>query len=265
MQGRLVPPVDGKIQAFPAARWRDEFPLAAAAGLDAIEWVYDAPSVDAGTNPLATAAGRREILDAARSGVAVRSVCADYFMDHRLLDEPGALAHLRAMLPQCREVGATRVVLPFVDQSGVAVRDFDRLVSVLSDALPAASAAGVELHLETALGPDDFAALLARLPDPLIKVNYDSGNSASLGFHPDDEFAAYGARVGSVHVKDRVRGGGTVPLGAGDADLPAFAGALRRVGYDGDVVLQIARGVEGDEAAWAAKNLAAVRRLLGES
>ena len=38
----------------------------------------------------------------------------------------------------------------------------------------------------------------------MIKVNYDSGNSASLGYDPTDEFAAYGERVGSVHIKDRV-------------------------------------------------------------
>ena len=25
MQGRLVPPIDGRIQTFPRERWRDEF------------------------------------------------------------------------------------------------------------------------------------------------------------------------------------------------------------------------------------------------
>ena len=41
MQGRLVPPVKGRIQAFPSERWRDEFALAQQAGLQAIEWIYD--------------------------------------------------------------------------------------------------------------------------------------------------------------------------------------------------------------------------------
>ena len=48
-----------------------------------------------------------------------------------------------------------------------------------------------------------------------MRVNYDSGNSASLGYRPRDEFAAYGSRVGSVHLKDRRLGAGTAPLGRG--------------------------------------------------
>ena len=67
----------------------------------------------------------------------------------------------------------------------------------------------------------------------MLKVNYDSGNSSSLGYHPRDEFAAYGCRVGSVHIKDRVRGGGTVPLGTGNADFPALFAALKKIAYRG--------------------------------
>jgi hypothetical protein len=60
-------------------------------------------------------------------------------------------------------------------------------------ASPAARLLGVELHLETALDPSAFAALLKRLDDPLIKVNYDTGNSSALGYRPKDELDAYGA------------------------------------------------------------------------
>ena len=76
-----------------------------------------------------------------------------------------------------------------------------------------------------------FAELLARLPRELVKVNYDIGNSASLGYDPRDEFAAYGDRVGSVHIKDRRRGRTTVPLGTGDADFPAVFDCLRALAY----------------------------------
>jgi hexulose-6-phosphate isomerase len=64
-----------------------------------------------------------------------------------------------------------------------------------------------------------------------------------------------------VHVKDRRRGGTTVPRGAGDADLPAFFDGLRRLGYDGDVILQVARGTTGAEVEWARGN----RRLVEEA
>ena len=133
---------------------------------------------------------------------------------------------------------------------------------MLWDVLPHAANAGVELHLETSLGPDDFAALLARLPHPMLKANYDSGNSSSLGYDVRCELAAYGPRIGSVHIKDRVRGGGTVPLGQGDADIPTLLSGLAAIAYRGDFVLQVARGTAGEEVTWARQNrLYLVQRL----
>ena len=107
--------------------------------------------------------------------------------------------------------------------------------------------------------------MLAQIPDPLLRVNYDSGNSASLGYDVASELAAYGARIGSVHIKDRVRGGGTVPLGTGDADLPALFSGLARLRYQGDYVLQVARGTDGGEVEWARQNRAFLVRELGRA
>ena len=73
MQGRLVPPENNSIQAFPRERWADEFPLAVEAGLACIEWIYDAHGQD--VNPLENDEGIEEIKAfAGNYGVAVRSV-----------------------------------------------------------------------------------------------------------------------------------------------------------------------------------------------
>ena len=133
-------------------------------------------------------------------------------------------------------------------------------MNVLNAALPAAQENGIELHLETSLAPNDFARLLDRLPPTLIKANYDSGNSSSLGYIPQEEFAAYGIRIGSVHIKDRVRGGGTVPLGTGDADLPSVFAELKKIDYKGDITLQVARSEPGHEVQWARSNREFVTR-----
>ena len=259
MQGRMLPPTDGRIQCFPRDRWRDEFALAAAAGLDAIEWIYDLHGAD--VNPIAADDGVALVQDmATQSGVVVRSLCADYFMDRPLLRAAPAEIDERTktltwLLGRCAILGATRVVLPFVDASRIdSDAELDHVIAILGRVLPVIEETGVELHLETSLSPGRFALLLARVPHPMLKVNYDSGNSASLGYHPTDEFAAYGARVGSVHIKDRVKGGGTVPLGSGDTDLRALFECLRELGYQGDFVLQVARGTTGDEVAWARDN-----------
>ncbi len=39
MQGRLVPPINNRIQCFPRDNWRIEFEYAAKAHLDCIEWI----------------------------------------------------------------------------------------------------------------------------------------------------------------------------------------------------------------------------------
>jgi hexulose-6-phosphate isomerase len=268
MQGRLVPSVGEKIQAFPGERWAEEFPQAAAAGLGCIEWVYDLASES--TNPLGSDGGIARIKElATRHGVAVRSVCADYFMDQPLIRVTNVglqerLQKLEWLLGQCRQVGIARVVLPFVDQSAIRTpAEAEQAQAALRRVLPVAERCGVELHLETALGPEAFRAFLAALTHPRIKVNYDSGNSASLGYRAQEEFAAYGERIGSVHIKDRVRGGGTVPLGTGDAALDEVFAGLRRLGYRGDFILQVARGAPGDELAWARQNRAFVEHRWG--
>ena len=95
-----------------------------------------------------------------------------------------------------------------------------------------------------------------------MKVNYDIGNSAGKGFKIDDEFAAYGHRIGSIHIKDKLLKGSTVPIGSGIADFPALARLLRHFDFKGDIVLESARGEKGDECAWAKRNLSFVIRQL---
>lgn len=71
MQGRLLPSEDGRIQCFPATGWREEFPRAAALGLDTIEWIYEAHGAE--TNPILSEAGVDEVRALTASwGVAVR-------------------------------------------------------------------------------------------------------------------------------------------------------------------------------------------------
>jgi L-ribulose-5-phosphate 3-epimerase len=267
MQGRLVPPEPGRFQSFPRSRWRDEFALATAANLDSIEWIYDAFGADC--NPLASDEGIAEIRSlCARHGVAVVSVCADYFMDRPIVHATSdgfadLVARLYWLFERCRRAGIRRMVLPFVDASKIeTVEHEDRVLALLRDVLPVAERARVEVHLETALDPDATARLLGRLPHPFLKINYDAGNSASLGYKPPDELAKYGGRIGSVHVKDRLLGGGTVPLGTGSADLPSLFAGLRRLEYRGHYVLQAARGAAGDEVSLARRNLAFVRESI---
>ena len=86
-----------------------------------------------------------------------------------------------------------------------------------------------------------------------------------LGYRPDNELATYGDRVFSVHVKDRLLGGTTVPLGTGDADLPGAFRALGRAGYVGDFILQTARADDGRHGEMLCRYRHMVRDWLAEA
>jgi hexulose-6-phosphate isomerase len=267
MQGRLSPPVSDRIQAFPISSWRHEFSLAREAGLDCIEWIYE--TVNDGGNPIASDEGIKEIRQLSETTrVEVNSICADYFMEQRLVEPGGgrnveSVLHLQWLIGRAGDLGARHIVLPFVDVSSLrGPVEIRALRGILQDILPATERIGTELHLETDLAPTELGGLLDWFSHPLIKANYDLGNSASLGHEPEEELGLLGSALGSVHVKDRILGGPTVPLGAGAVDFPTCFRLIRKTGFIGPYILQVARGKRGLEFEHAVRNREFVERLI---
>lgn len=264
MQGRLVPRIDGRIQAFPWRNWQTEFGTAAELGFDAIEFIFEGGEPGIDSHPLLTSSGQAEIRQlVGATGVDVPSICADYFMSEPLFrDSPAQrtrrLNVLRDLIRGAAAVGARLIEIPCVDQSSLTSEaEHDALIAALEAALPLAREQRVNLLLETDLPPHAFAALLSRIDEPEVGANYDTGNSASLGFDTVQEIEAYGDRILNIHIKDRVLHGTTVPLGTGNANFPAFFAALRDRGYDRGFILQTAR--DPDDVGVARKYLAQVR------
>ncbi len=86
-------------------------------------------------------------------------------------------------------------------------------------------------------------------------VYYDVGNAAYQGFDNMSEIAKLGDRIFQVHVKEI-----GAEMGEGKLDFAALVGALKRVGYDGYLVLETDAG--DDPAGNAARNLEFVKGLL---
>jgi L-ribulose-5-phosphate 3-epimerase len=258
VQGRLLPPHDDRIQAFPVHRWAEEFPRARQAGVTGIEWVYDVAAEH--VNPIVSPQGVEGIRAlSARHGVAVESMVCDWFRDRPLLRATSRVDRLRRLFDCAAGAGVRRIVIPFIERAELrGQEDRDALVAILgsiADDLPA------ELHLETSLPPDEYAELLRNVEHPMIKVNYDTGDSASRGYDPQEEFDAYWERIGSIHIKDRALRGPTVPLGHGAADLPRSLGLIRARQWERPLVLQVARGVPGTEVEKTAADASYVRKL----
>src|SRR5258706_12164054 len=126
MQGRLIPPSDGRFQSFPRYRWEDEFELAAKAGLDCIEWIYDQYGAD--VNPISTDAGIEKMKTLSQMhAVQIPSLCADYFMDQPLVRIDSSelnerFSSLEWLLGRCQRAELSSLSLPFVDASRIATR-----------------------------------------------------------------------------------------------------------------------------------------------
>jgi hexulose-6-phosphate isomerase len=74
-----------------------------------------------------------------------------------------------------------------------------------------------------------------------VYANYDTGNSASLGYNVNEEFKILKGKIKNIHLKDRILGGTTVPLGLGNTNFEEFFKTLKKSEYSGDLIIQAAR------------------------
>ena len=253
MQGRLSPPIDDKIQAYPAKTWQREFEIAKQIGYSAIEWIVENPLEE---NALMSDSGIKEInkviLD---TGVKVDYVCADIFMQQPLVRMSKKIEienkkYLEQILVNSKEIGAIGVEIPFVDSSSIKNQlEIEELISATIEAFKLAEKIGVKISLETDLNPEEFRELLEKINLPHVMANYDIGNSASLGYDPAEELESYGQKILNIHVKDRKLGGTTVPLGTGNADIRYVFEKLSKMRYEGGITMQAARGKNDVEVA----------------
>jgi L-ribulose-5-phosphate 3-epimerase len=253
MQGRLCAQVNGMIQAFPWDEWQLEFPRAQALGIDLMEWTLDHARLS--ENPLLTSEGRARIAALSQQhGVEVGSLTGDIFMQAPFWRVAGAeraqrLAEFERVAEACAAAGIRYIVVPLVDNGAMKTpEEEDTVVAELTQRAAWLAARHLVVVFECDYLPADLARFIARLPAETFGINYDIGNSAALDYDCGAEFAAYGARIRNVHIKDRVKGGTTVPLGTGNANLPRALGLLARSGYTGNFILQTARAADGDHA-----------------
>ena len=252
IQGRLLPKYQGRYQAFPVGSWENEFKIAKECGLDLIEFILDFNESE--NNPLLHSGGVKKIVNIINdSGVSVKTICADYFMEAPLHSNNNNIAEesykvLEKLIDTAKILKIKDIVIPCVDQSSLKTREaVNRFVKSIKRIIPTIEKEGINLSLETDLAPKPFIELLDKLNSKNITVNYDIGNSAALGFNSYEELAAYGDRITDIHIKDRILGGGPVRLGHGNADFIKFFNELKNFNYQGPFIMQAYRDDEGIE------------------
>ena len=246
MQGRLSEQSPRGYQAFPWTNWHKEFEMASERGLGAIEWVLDLAAID--DNPIFAKTDLVEQLSK-KSAVSVKSLCADFIMELQPFDSDSIIQVFSKLSPIIQKMGVTHVVLPMVDSTSMKFgRVGESTISSLVDELVGiAHSSGFKLSMETDLAPKEFSEFISKFPSEQVGINYDTGNSAAMGYYWKDEFDAYWDRVNLIHIKDRPKNGGSVKLGEGDANLiPVIHFAMTKE-FEGPVTLQMFRDKSGVE------------------
>jgi sugar phosphate isomerase/epimerase len=166
------------------------------------------------------------------------------------------------------ELGAD-ILIVNAERSDEARRDaqWAALVERLARVCAAAEAAGVDIAVEPeplllVHGMEDWARLRAEVGSPRLKINLDIGHCAITDPDVPGVIERFAEDIVHVHFEDIPAGvhQHLVP-GEGDLDLAAIAEALRRVGYDGFVTIDLFH-IHGDPRGFAERCVAPTRALL---
>jgi len=246
MQGRLLPKFKSQYQAHPIGYWQKEFKLAKIHQLKYIEFIFDSYLYD--KNPIFDNKGIVEIKKIiSDTGVGVRSICADIFMQWPIKnmtkkEESLYGSILEQLICNLSKLGGTDIVIPCVDKSSLKTKK-DQLIiaSFLGDFNNLCCKMDINLSLETDLLPIDFLDFISIIKNKKVRVNYDSGNSASLGYNFQEELKLYGDKISNIHIKDRKFRSGPILLGQGDAELKNVKDFISSRDYNGIVIFQAFR------------------------
>ena len=251
MQGRLSKSLTGKIQEFPSLTWRDEFRLAHSIGLKAIEWTIDFEGFK--ENPIFKLHNEISALQS-EFEIKVPSITLDCFVEapiHKRNESSGLASSskdLEWVAENLQGTGVDILVLPIVAEAGAfCSENLDNLIHALKKVEGALKSLNKRIAIECEFDLVSMSRLLTELDSRTFGINFDMGNSASLGHNPLDELEVCKERIFNVHIKDRLLNGPTVPLGTGAVQFRAVADALASQKYSGNMILQAARIFDRDE------------------
>ena len=264
MQGRLSPLVGERIQAFPGELWADEFPIAKDNNIRNIEWTIDTLTFD--SNPLIQEVAHETIRKLAHENfLRIPSVTCDYFMEnpHWVSSHIDIERDVLRIIEAMPRIGAHILVIPLVDNSSISKKqDID--LNFFKDLESNLIQNNVYIAFELDLEPELAGKFIESFNPQHFGINYDIGNSASLGFSPLEEISNYGKRILNVHVKDRLLGGHSVPLGVGDVDFKTVVKQLNEANYRGNFIMQTARAKDGEHKDELMRNIRFFERALVE-
>jgi hexulose-6-phosphate isomerase len=253
MQGRLSPIFRKKIQSFPWNYWRKEIIIAKKNNFNLIEWTLDYPRLL--NNPLISPKEQRETLFFLKKNrMSVNSVTCDFFMQKPFFliknkkKRESNINNLAKVIKELINAKIKFIIIPLVDKSSIkstfqeklVIKEFNKIIKNLNT-----NNCKIKILFEIDYSPFKLKNFIKKFSPNFFGINYDSGNSASLNYNIDEEFNYYGNRILNVHIKDRVKYGKTIRLGHGNLNFFKLKKNLRKIHYNGNLILQTARNFYG--------------------
>ena len=246
MQGRLSNMLNDKIQSFPFDSWKNEFEIASKNNFNILEWTID--SVNIFNNPVLKDEDHSQILELKKSfSMSIPSITCDFFMENPFfkMDNDKKINHQKLLLnflSNCAKLKIGIIVIPLVDNGKIENKSQEiTIINFFLNHLEFFKKNELQIIFESDFPPRKLKNFINQFPSKNFGINYDTGNSASLGYNFSEEFDAYFKNIKNIHIKDRLLNGTTVPLGQGNADLEGILIYLINHNYNGNLILQTAR------------------------
>ena len=246
VQGRALNQNDDLLQSFPS-NWIEEFPLIEKLGFDGIEWIYDKKSEY--NNPILNLDQHENIkMISKKYNVSLENIVFDWFIIHPLIKNNDItlstkIEKLIDLLDTSEKIGFQRVIFPLLEGNSIHdSNEMELFLKIFSDnILPTLNLKKLEIHFETSMSPNDEFYFISKLDNSQTKICFDMGNSASLGFDCSEVLDKISPFLGSVHIKDRLINGPTVPLGEGSVDFSKVFKILNEIKFSGPISFQAYR------------------------
>ena len=249
IQGRLSKQKK-KIQQFPHENWKNEFQKAKRLKLNLIEWTIDHYGFY--KNPLLNIKLKNSIKKILiKNKIKINSVTADFFMEKPFWKQKNSSHYLKKiefLIKICGLYKIKFIVLPLVDNSSIKNNYIEnKVVFELKKFQGLLKKEKVVILFESDFKPVKLLRFIKAFNNQNYAINYDLGNSASLSYDIEKEFQLYGKFIKNIHIKDRLKMGKSVRFGNGNVNFDKFFMLIRRMKYNGSLILQSARSTKKGE------------------
>ena len=242
MQGRLVDSEKkNAIQYFPSRNWKFEINIMNSLNFQIMEWTINSENIK--KNHLFDKKKNKELkLFLKKKKIKIPSVTCDFFMQEPFFKNKKfkkTLVNLKRVINYSKNVGVKYIVLPLVDFSSIENTYQEKFLISELKKISKYLGPNQKILFEIDYPPNKIIEFIKRL-NTKFGINYDTGNSASLGYSFEEE-KKYFKYVKNIHIKDRYFRGHTVRLGKGDFDFKKFFLYLKKIKYNKNLILQTAR------------------------